>query len=46
MVKLQIELEEELKTRLKLQAVRQNQTMSQLVADALVEYLGRVEPKK
>ena len=46
MARLQIELEDDLKTRIKLQAVREDKTMSQLIAAAAELYLQQVKADK
>lgn len=42
-MRLQVDIPEDLKTRLKLQSVREGVTMSEVVEKALTEYLDRVE---
>jgi hypothetical protein len=43
MARLQVDIDEELKTRLKLHAVRQDKTMSDIVELAVAAYLDKVE---
>lgn len=43
MARLQVDIDEELKTRLKLHAVRQDKTMSDIVEIALAAYLDKIE---
>jgi len=42
-MRLQVDVSEEVKTKLKLQSVRVGKTMSELVEEALKEYLDKVE---
>jgi predicted DNA-binding protein len=42
-MRLQVDVSEEIKTRLKLHAVRTDKTMSELVEEALKEYLDKKE---
>lgn len=46
MARLQLDVSDEIKTRLKLQAVRQGATMSEVVENALRVYLDQVEKKQ
>lgn len=43
MMRLQLDVSEDTKTRLKLQAVREGATMSEVAEKALREYLEKVE---
>ena len=43
MARLQLDIDSGVKQRLKLQSVREDRTMSEIVEAALVEYLARVE---
>jgi metal-responsive CopG/Arc/MetJ family transcriptional regulator len=43
LMRLQVDIPEELKTRLKLQSVREGVTMSDVVEKALQDYLDKVE---
>ena len=45
-MRLQVDVSEEVKTRLKLQSVKVGKTMSELVEEALKEYLDKKEDKK
>ncbi|MGC1306541.1 MAG: hypothetical protein WA885_04875 [Phormidesmis sp.] len=45
-MRLQVDVSEEVKTKLKLQSVRVGKTMSELVEEALKEYLSKVEKDK
>ena len=45
-MRLQVDVSEEVKTKLKLQSVRVGKTMSELVEAALKEYLNKVEKDK
>lgn len=42
-MRLQVDIPDELKTRLKLQSVREGRTMSEVVEQALAEYLNKSE---
>ena len=42
-MRLQVDVSEEVKTKLKLQSVRVGKTMSELVEEALKEYLDKAE---
>ena len=42
-VKLQVDISESLKMNLKLTAVRQNRTMSEMVEEAIAEYLQKIK---
>lgn len=45
-MRLQVDVSEEIKTKLKLQSVRVGKTMSELVEEALREYLEKAEKAK
>lgn len=45
-MRLQVDVSEETKTKLKLQSVKMGKTMSELVEEALKEYLDRLEKTK
>ena len=45
MARLQLDIDTDLKQRLKLMAVREDRTMSDVVEAALIEYLGKREAK-
>ena len=45
-MRLQVDVSEEVKTKLKLQSVRVGKTMSELVEEALKEYLNKAEKDK
>jgi len=46
LMRLQVDVSEETKTRLKLQSVREDRTMSEIVEAALIEYLDRIEKEQ
>ncbi len=45
-MRLQVDVSEEIKTKLKLQAVKVGKTMSELVEEALREYLDKADKAK
>jgi len=45
-MRLQVDVSEEIKTKLKLQSVRAGKTMSELVEEALREYLDKANKDK
>jgi len=42
-MRLQVDVSEDIKTRLKVAAARQNRTMSELAEEALTAYLAKIE---